>query len=216
MDHTDFLQRAASAAGSPTLYWLGKGGWLQAETAQPAARAQPGRPIDVARELEALQRQRPRVHAAYMDALARTGLTLAGLPTLACDCSGFVCWALGVARDGAVLAGGWIGTDAIVADALGARLLFEPAAQAAPGVLIVHPKPRAAGADGPPGHIGIVTAVASDDGRPRASRVLHCAPENFLLPAAAGRVRSAIVETGPAHFDADPRSMLVNWRGFGR
>ncbi len=44
------------------------------------------------------------------------------------------------------------------------------------------------------------------------ARVLHCAPENYLLPPAAGTQRNAIAETGTEVFDADPRTLLVAWR----
>jgi hypothetical protein len=165
----------------------------------------------VAREFEAMRLQRPKVHAAYVEGLAQSGLTLDALPQQACDCSGFVCWALGIARDGAPLDGGWIGTDAVYADALGGQRLFKPVAQAVPGVLVVFPKPQGQGAEGPPGHIGIVTEVAADGS---VVSVLHCAPDNFLLPPPAGRPRNAIAQTGPAHFAADARTRYVAWRGF--
>lgn len=211
MNTAAFLQRALSARERPTLYWLGKGGWTHTEAATPSATAQPGRAIDVAREFEQMRLQRPQVHAAYVQGLAQSGLTLAELPQQACDCSGFVCWALGVARDGAPLPGGWIGTDAVYADAMGEQRLFKPVAQAAPGALVVFPKPQGQGPQGPPGHIGIVTAVAADGS---VTRVLHCAPDNFLLPPADGLPRNAIAQTGPEHFVADRRTRYVAWRGF--
>ena len=207
-----FLQRARSACSMPTLYWLGKGGWTRAEQKAGRVPAEPGRRIEVEREFEAMRTQRPKVHEAYLAALAQSGLSLAALPGQACDCSGFVCWALGIARDSAPWNGGWIGTDAVHADALGARRLFTPLERAVSGAMLVYPKPRGQGADGPPGHIGIVTAIAGDG---KVSRVLHCAPNNYLLPPSAGVPRNAIAETGTELFDADPRSLLVAWRGFG-
>jgi hypothetical protein len=211
MDAAAFLQRALSAVAMPTLYWLSKGGYTQAEAATPAARAQPGRPIDVAHEFEVMRRQRPQVYAAYAAALTQSGLTLAELPQQACDCSGFVCWALDVARDGSPLPGGWLGTDAIYADATGPKHLFTAVDQPSPGVLVVYPKPQVQGTEGTPGHIGIVTEVAADGS---VTRVLHCAPDNFLLPPPAGQPRNAIAQTGPAHFAADPRTRYVAWLGF--
>jgi hypothetical protein len=208
MSTATFLERARSALDTPTLYWLGKGGWTRSEPASLG----PGRPIDLPRELAQLQAQRPAVHAAYLSALQGAGLAMAELPTLACDCSGFLCWALGVARDGAPWTGGWISTDLICADAVGARHLFRPAERAAPGTLLVYPKPRGHGTDGPPGHVGIVTA-ATPDGRP--ARVLHCAPGNLLRPPPAGHPRNAIAETDTAPFlEVDPAPRLVAWRGF--
>ncbi len=207
----DFLRRAFSARSMSTLYWLSKGGWLRAEERTASARTQPGRSIDAAHEFEHMRRQRPQVHAAYVDGLEKSGLALASLPPLACDCSGFVCWALGVARDSAPWAQGWFDTNSIHADALGAGRAFTLAVRAQPGMLVVYPKPPSRGTDGPPGHIGIVTEV---DAAGEATRVLHCAPENYLLPPPAGLPNNAIAETGPQQFQADARSRYVAWRGF--
>lgn len=134
---SELLHRAQSARPLPTLCWLGKGGWTRAEQAAGNVLAEPGRGIDVQREFESMRTHRPTVHAAYLAAMAGSGLSLAGLPSLACDCSGFVCWALGVARDGASWAGGWISIDAVHADARGARRLFKPVERAAPGAMLV-------------------------------------------------------------------------------
>jgi hypothetical protein len=211
MNTTTFVQRAQSARPTPTLYWLGKGGFTRAEHAAGRAPTQPGRDFDVQRELALMRAQRPKVHAAYMAALSESGLSLDTLPAVACDCSGFICWALGVARDSGPWDGGWISTDTLHADARGAQRLFRPAERAVPGMMLVFPKPPGQGADGPPGHVGIVTEVAADG---RATRVLHCAPTNYLLPAAPGLPRNAIAETGTQMFDADPRTLLVTWRAF--
>jgi hypothetical protein len=215
MDTAAFLQRALSALSMPTLYLLGKGGYTHDEAQTPSAIAQPGRPVDVAQEFKLMRVQRPEVYAAYEAVRVQLGLTLAELPAQACDCSGFVCWALGVPRDGLPLTPlpeGWINTDSIYADALHAQRLFKAVDQASPGVLVVYPKPEVPrGKVGPPGHIGIVTEVAADGS---VTRVLHCAPDNFPLPPPAGQPRNAIAQTGPAHFAADPRSRYVVWRGF--
>lgn len=211
MNTATFLQRALSARTLPTLYWLGKGGWTRAEQAAGRLPAQPGRDIDLQRELSLLRSQRPRVHAAYLAALAESGLSMDTLPAVACDCSGFICWALGVARDSGPWNGGWISTDTLHADAQGAQRLVSPVERAAPGTMLVYPKPPAQGAEGPPGHVGIVTEVAADG---RVARVLHCAPDNYLLPPDAGLPHNAIAETGPELFDADPRTRLVAWRAF--
>lgn len=209
MNTASFLQRALSARMLPTLYWLGKGGWTRAEQASGRPSSQPGREVDLPRELELMRVQRPKVHAAYLAALAEAGLSLGMLPTVACDCSGFVCWALGVARDSGPWDGGWISTDTLYADALGARRLFRPVERAAPGALLVYPKPTGPGADGLPGHVGIVTEVGADG---RATRVLHCAPTNYMQAPAAGLPHNAIAETGPELFDADTRTRVVVWR----
>lgn len=212
MTPSEFVQRARSALTRPTLYWLGKGGWLRAER-DPSVRQQPGRAVDLQRELAALAVERPQVHAAYLQGLEAAGLTMASLPGLACDCSGFVCWALGVARNSAPWGEGWLSTDTIHADALGERALFEPAEAAALGSLLVFPKPAGQGPQGPPGHIGIVTALAPDG---RVQAVLHCAPGNYILQPPPGLLRNAIAETGTALFDEQPLTRAVNWRGFTR
>ncbi len=211
MTPDDFVQSAFTARSESTLYWLGKGGWLRAEDGLASARLQPGRAINVAQELELMRRQRPQVHAAYLKGLQKAGLPLAALPQRACDCSGFVSWALGVARDSAPWAQGWFDTNSIHADALGAGRAFTVAGRALPGTLVVYPKPPGRGSDSPPGHIGIVTEASAAG---EATRVLHCAPENFLLEPPAGLPHNAIAETGPELFQADPRSRYVVWRGF--
>lgn len=206
-----FLARAMSARQWPTLYWLGKGGWTRAEATVDRATEQPGRNADIERELALLRTRRPQVHADYMAGLAATGLSLSGLPRIACDCSGFVCWALGVARDSAPWPGGWIDTNNIHADALGDQRLFRAVDRAAPGTFIVYPKPPRRGDDESPGHVGIVTQA---DAGGRATRVLHCAPENYARAPLDGWPRNAIAETGTEPFDADPRTRIVVWRGF--
>jgi hypothetical protein len=214
MNTAAFLERALSARAMPKLYWLGKGGWSHDESAGAGANLQPGRAFDLARELEQIRTQRPEVHAAYLQglqALEQQGVGMAALPRQACDCSGFVCWALGIARDSAPWGeGGWLGTDAIYADALGPQRLFKLADNASPGVLVVYPKPNPRDPKSPPGHIGIVTAVGENGS---AARVLHCAPDNILLAPPADLPRNAIAETDMAHFDAVPATRLVVWRG---
>lgn len=205
MNLNTFLERARQARSTALIYWLGHGGWLSGEAASPG----PGRDIDPETALAHLKTERPQVHAAYVAGLARAGLKVQDLPHLACDCSGLVCWALGVARDHAPLDGGWINTDAIAADARGQQRLFVPLAQAVPGALLVHPRP---GGDNPaPGHVGIVTAV---DAAGRATRVLHCAPENYLIQPAEGQARNAIAETDTRHFDDVPSTRLVMWKAW--
>jgi hypothetical protein len=203
------VERALSARDTPVLYWLGKGGWLAG--APPEAQRQPGRPIALQTELAQMRTKRPAVYAAYMDGLAASGLALDALPALACDCSGFVDWALGLPRDGAPWAGGWFNTDTIHADATGRQQRFVPLALPRVGALLVYPKPTGRGPDGPPGHIGIVTALGPDG---RVARVLHCAPHNFLLGPPPGLPRSAIAETGTELFDAEDSTLPVLWKDF--
>jgi hypothetical protein len=205
MSLTDFVTRARRGASPALIYSLGHGGWLSRERPAPG----PGRTIVPARALDVLRSKQPKVHAAYVAEMAKAGLKVEDLPRLACDCSGFLCWALGVPRDGAPLDGGWINTDAMHADALGRRRLFQPLDRAVPGALLVHPRPG--GDSEAPGHVGIVTEV---DATGRATRMLHCAPENYLRPPVGGAPRCAIVETDTAYFDAHPTTRLIVWKAY--
>lgn len=105
----------------------------------------------------------------------------------ACDCSGFVCWALGIVRYQPTLAflqaaigHRWMNTDAIVADTRHpAGLFFPPVEAARPGDLIVYPSYNYAQRTGLAergdkrgptiGHVGIVTGDKS---------VIHCSSGN--------------------------------------
>ena len=89
----------------------------------------------------------------------------------ACDCSGFVCWALGSGRQEAD--GAWINTDAIWEDAKGRQRNFQLLAQARPGALVVYPK---AGSHENFGHVGIVIEAEAQG---RATLVAHCSADNF-------------------------------------
>lgn len=110
----------------------------------------------------------------------------------ACDCSGYVAWALGISRQTndpfyLHVMGGWINTTAIVADAKDPSGLFTRIANPKPGCLILY----AAGSSGRAnGHVGIVTTVI--DNAP--VQVIHCASGNFK------RTGDAIQETHPGAF----------------
>jgi hypothetical protein len=113
-----------------------------------------------------------------------------------CDCSGFVCWALGLSRQTAHplymnFNGGWINTDGIVRDARRETgFFFQPEAPS-PGDLIVFPSMLPTRKVG---HVGIITEVAQQDGSFVPTRVLHCSHGNFKV------AQDAIAETGPAVF----------------
>ncbi len=110
----------------------------------------------------------------------------------ACDCSGFVCWCLGISRKTdhpfyVRLNGGWINTDAIVRDALEPVGFFRRLENPKVGCLIVFPSKRP---QRPYGHVGIVTEVQAG----KVSKVIHCSSGNYR------RYRDAIRETPPTVF----------------
>lgn len=119
----------------------------------------------------------------------------------ACDCSGFVCWALRLCRNTnhpfyMKQTGGWINTNAMAADIKATAGFFEKLSKAKPGCIVVYP-------GGIPGHkIGHVGIVASVSGG-RPGTVIHCSSGNFRTHG------DAIRETGPEVFDT-PHS-LFGW-----
>ncbi len=120
-----------------------------------------------------------------------------------CDCSGFVCWALGISRQTThplyrKFNGGWINTDGIVHDAKNPTGYFSQLDKAKIGCIIVFPGGRVNGIT-KIGHVGIVTAVK--DGK--ASKVLHCSSGNYLSNG------EAIQETLPTVFNR--RDTIYAW-----
>ena len=94
-----FLARAKSALDMPTTYWLDFGAWGRGEP----ARTRPGTDIVPAQQLELLLQspdpKRRSVGQQYVQGAAEAGIEVAAMPREACDCTNFLCWALGVARD---------------------------------------------------------------------------------------------------------------------
>lgn len=199
MTADELIARARLALASPTMYFFGAGGFYGDAPRPPAQPGVEARVQDMLDRLDAtkLERYEAESRAAGIDFDALRSLTRPF-----CDCSGYVCWALGIPRAPARNARhGWVWTESIYADALrpgGAftRLDSDAARLACrAGAMLVYPPP---GSD-EPGHIGIVSEV-DPDGRPR--RVLHCSSLNFLLAPEGGGERSAIAETGPQVFEA--------------
>lgn len=96
------------------------------------------------------------------------------LPTtnLLCDCSGFVCWVLGISRKTDILFykkfGGWIYTDSMVEDINNQVGIFEKLNNPEVGCIVVY------GAGNEIGHVGLVSEV--DNGQ--MSKVIHCSSGN--------------------------------------
>lgn len=73
-----------------------------------------------------------------------------------CDCSGFICWALGLSRKPSPIGGGvWWSTDSIRADALGDQAVFRRVEPGSRPALVVYGDYRRGGAVRQ-GHIGFV------------------------------------------------------------
>lgn len=128
------------------------------------------------------------------------------IPGASCDCSGFVSWCLGVSRQTdhplyQRINGGWINTDAMVADIGDAAGLFR-SCEPEPGAVVVYPGPPARAV----GHCGIV--VATEDGR--ATQVLHCSSGNWRQHGHAIRI------TGPGVFDRQADAVYGWFTGVDR
>ncbi|AEV98862.1 peptidoglycan-binding protein [Niastella koreensis] len=106
-----------------------------------------------------------------------------------CDCSGFVCWALGLNRKTDIpfykKFGGWIFTDSMVADINSNAGIFEKLNTPVAGCIVVY------GAGAQIGHVGIVSEVAEG----KMKKVIHCSSGNDKT------FKDAIQETVPTVFD---------------
>lgn len=185
------LARAHAATGQKILYWIGEGG------RDPAA-ALPSNPVRVAQKWAGLKPAEQQALAPLAQAM---GIDVHDplLDREACDCSGFVCWALGMARvlpgpDG----GAWINTDSIWADAKGPQRRFQRIAQARPGALVVYPKE---GSDEHYGHVAIVIEADADG---NATRIAHCSADNI-----ESAPHDSIKITAPDKFTAQDRSIYA-------
>lgn len=107
---------------------------------------------------------------------------------MACDCSGFMAWCLGVSRKTdnpwyAAYNGGWLETSAIVRDAVNPYGIFTEVARydVMPGDILVW-----GDSGGAQGHVGVLSGSYT---------VIHCSKGNFTLTA------DAIRETSTKIFD---------------
>lgn len=126
-----------------------------------------------------------------------------------CDCSGFVCWALGLKRmtdnifyvkfngDGHY---GWINTDAMYKDAQSPTGFFTEISEPRVGCLVVFPGGKLRKV----GHVGLVSAVAKG----QATKVIHCSSSNYK------NTKDAIQETPPTVF-ATSDAIFIWYDGVG-
>lgn len=120
-----------------------------------------------------------------------------GDATAACDCSGFVCWALGFDRYQPGFAGyDWVSTDSMVAMARKPdNGWFEEVSVPRPGDLVVYPGIYKGGKRVRVGHVGIVSEVPAEWHSPAPFewlRVIHCSAGNQR------RTKAAVQETSGA------------------
>jgi LysM repeat protein len=90
-----------------------------------------------------------------------------------CDCSGFICWVLGLSRNTDIpyykaKAGGWIYTDSIEADIKSPSGIFERLDLPELGCIVVY------GAGDRIGHVGLVSEVSGG----KMKKVIHCSSGN--------------------------------------
>jgi hypothetical protein len=212
MDLNSFLQRAKSALDMPTFYWLyDEGG----PSAQPDAE-QPGTPFDIESALVIKLRVNEAAYNRYLAFERRSGIARSTLPHVATDCSGFVCWALGVKRNGWPGPNAWLNTDSMMADVDEKKydwVVPLDMHQAVPGALMVYrsrrPKNGVAGQKPEPGHVAIVTQV---DDQGNATEILHCNAHNYLIAPSDGRLRNAIALTDTSPFEGETWKYLM-WKG---
>ena len=106
-----------------------------------------------------------------------------------CDCSGFVCWALGLSRKSEIpfykAKGGWIYTDSMVADVNSPSGIFEKINTPEVGCIVVY------GAGAQIGHVGFVSEVTNG----KMTKVIHCSSGNDK------KFSDSIQETSPAVFN---------------
>ena len=186
------LGRAASIVGQHTVYWAGSGG------SDPRA-ASPVQPLAIGKQWPL---QTPGDQAIFRPLAKAAGLYVDDphLVAPACDCSGFVCWALGISRHPTPET--WINTDTIWEDANGRGVQFRKIEQAVVGCLVVYPK---AGSNEKYGHIALVTEI---DAHGRATHIVHCSASNF-----SSAPPDAIKITGPEAFEAQSRSVYAWFHG---
>ena len=106
-----------------------------------------------------------------------------------CDCSGFICWVLGLSRKSNIpfytKLGGWIYTDSMEADVKSSAGIFERLNTPEVGCIVVY------GAGNAIGHVGMVSQVTNG----KMSKVIHCSSGNDK------NYKDSIQETSPTVFN---------------
>lgn len=185
------LGRAGSILGQRTVYWAGSGGF------DPQA-ASPVQALAIGKQWPL---QSPEDQAMFRPLAEAAGLNVddPNLVAPACDCSGFVCWALGISRHPHPQT--WINTDTIWDDAKGRGVQFRKIDRAVVGCIVVYPKVIGHKY----GHIALVTEV---DANGQATRIVHCSASNF-----ASAPPDAIKMTAPTAFEEQPESIYAWFQG---
>lgn len=173
----------------------------------PAVLAATAAPLPVVADLIARARSAVGNGTKYQlgEGGTRPAAELPSVPSRGCDCSGYVCWCLGITRQTGHnlyvrFNGGWINTDAIVHDANKETGFFYKIESPKVGAIIVYPSRRPGRSYG---HVGIVTEVRQN----KVSKVIHCSSGNY-----ANR-RDAIAETGPGVFANNADTILAWYEG---
>jgi len=92
-----------------------------------------------------------------------------------CDCSGFICWVLGLSRVSKIpfykALGGYINTDGMVKDINSTSGIFEKLNEPELGCIVVYGRTK-----GHYGHVGLVSEVTEG----KISKVIHCSNSNYI------------------------------------
>jgi hypothetical protein len=132
--------------------------------------------------------------------------------TGSCDCSGFVCWVLGLSRYQPhfdflkTINGGWLNTDGMYHDSTVPAGYFIPETAPRPGSLIVYPsrsyaKHNRLGTGPRIGHVGILGPIDNAGIR----TVIHCSSGNYK------RRSDAIAQTNIDVFTAVPYTRYIRF-----
>ncbi|MFD2454483.1 CHAP domain-containing protein [Ideonella paludis] len=127
-------------------------------------------------------------------------------PLPVCDCSGFIWWVLGEARNERNT--DWIHQDARNADIRFRVVSTSPDFPGRPGDLLVYAHHGKTSY----GHVGLITEVQGGTAEGPASQVIHCSSGNMELPPRDGQIYpSGIAETGVEVFKVHHNPQHPEW-----